>query len=409
MLDVAPNKRTRIAVIQYRWDVQSYTRDLIKYLANQGYRITFFVDKTSLRCGLINADTLRRPNVEVIELSERRSPKTQLWRRIWARVEREVLARLHSPLWLIDCSDLNKVTQWVTAHKGETLSIIGIEKAGLIFSGIVARKSGIPYIYYSLELFFKDRSKYWYFQHQLGLESRYHRRACATIVQDKLRGDALFFHNRVKRQSQIYIPIGVPSLQKLPSTHYWHRKFSLPVTSKVFLYFGHLSCSLRSLDKLVDAWVGCPQDYVLVLHGNGESTEIKTFCEQRRLPNVFVSTELVREEQLRELISSADVGMCVYKNTNANDRLTAFSSQKIALYLREAVPIISADNESYQTLYQEFKCGCAISNYNEVGVAARNILADYTSFKNEARRAFDTVYANEASFPKLQSFLNRLA
>lgn len=408
MLDPKTSEKKRIVIIQYHWGVQSYTRDLIRYLADQGYFVTFFIDKELLRKGVINTDTLRTPNVEVIELSEICPPAALLWTRIKAKAKREVLARLNNPLWLIDRADLDKVTRWVTAHKAKIVSIIGIEKRGFIFSGVVGRKFGIPYIYYSLELYFADWSKHWLHQRQLDLERKYHQSAAATIVQDDLRGAALYAHNQIGAQPKIFIPVGVTSLPKMPSTYYWHRKFELPEGSKIFLYFGDLTMWLRGLDNLVDAWASCPQEYVLVLHGTGDTREINAFCKQRQLPHVFISTELAPEGQIRELVSSAEVGLCIYKNTDPNNRLTAFSSQKIALYLREAVPIISADNESYRKLYQKFKCGLSISSYEEVGAAARNILADYTSFKTEARRAFDSIYDNEISFPKLIRFLNNL-
>jgi hypothetical protein len=88
--------------------------------------------------------------------------------------------------------------------------------------------------------------------------------------------------------------------------------------------------------------------------------------------------------------------------------LTAFSSQKIALYFREGVPIISSDNESYQKLYRDFKCGRSIFSYDDVVEAAHDIIKHHEVYAEEARRAFDTDYANEISMPRLGRFLSEL-
>ncbi|MBT3069772.1 hypothetical protein KKP04_02680 [Rhodomicrobium sp. Az07] len=325
MLEV-PTTPKRVVVIQYRWCIQSYTRDLIYYLSDHGYLVTLFIDKASLEHGVINSEKLRNSNVDIIELCDQSSQNVTLWDRLKSRAKREVLARLSNPLSLLDGSDFEFVSLWMQTHRDETIAIIGIEKLGLIFAGAIADKYSVPYIYYSLELYFRELSDASIFQQQVAFECMYHKGAIATLIQDEFRGEALFKHNIVSSQPKIFIPIGVPTLPKAESSSYWHRKFDLPEDSRIFLYFGTLALRPRCLDALIDAWAGCPAAYVLVLHGVGDPAEIREFCEQRRLRNVFVSADVVPEEQIRELVASADVGICIYKNTTVNERLTAFSS-----------------------------------------------------------------------------------
>jgi hypothetical protein len=134
MLDAASSKNRRIVVIiQYDWCVQGYTRDLTHYLANEGYSVTFFVDKTSMQYGLIDTDTFQKRNIDMIELSERKAGATALWQRAKNRGRRELLIHLNNPLWLFEHDDFEQVAEWVRAHKHEVLCLIGIEKLGLIF------------------------------------------------------------------------------------------------------------------------------------------------------------------------------------------------------------------------------------------------------------------------------------
>ena len=398
----------RIAVFQYGWGVQGYTRDLIDDLARRGYLVTFFVDKASLNSGLIDLNTLSSPNIEVVELLGPIQPPSGLLKRLATRLHREMHRKLGSVHLLIHWWDFAIVLEWARRCRSETVAFIGIEKLGLIFAGAVGQSVDVPYIYYSLELFLGTPDDNWFFRATLRFEAHYHRQARATIIQDNDRADVLLTHNGVARQPLILIPIGLPTQTPRRSSEYWHKKFSLSSDHRVFLYFGLLSLSYRQLDKLVDAWRHCPKQFVLVLHGNGNPANILAYCQSQTLSKVFVSTDLVSEAQIPDLISSCEAGLCVYGGPTINDRLTAFSSQKVALNLREGIPIISSDNQSYQRLFGDFQCGRAMAGYSDLSETAQWVVANREELRREARRAFDSIYANEVSFPKLHRFLDAL-
>lgn len=396
---------TRIAVFQYGWMVQSYTRDLIENLAREGYLVTFFVDKKSLNSGLINLATLDIPNVEIIELSGPVNTPDGLFLRVWSRFSRLIQFRLHSIYFVINKCDYETVLGWVEVNKSEIKAFIGIEKLGLIIAGKIGQFKKIPCIYYSLELFLSDRDWGWLYRAKLHLEAKYHKKASATIIQDDLRANALFAHNGVILQERILIPVGLQTLPLSEPSWYWHEKYLLPTSHKIFLYFGDLTMSLRGLDRLVRAWKFCPKEYVLILHGNGDSASLKAYCDKEGMSNVIVSTQVVPENQIPNLIESSDVGLCIYGNDLINDRLTAFSSQKIALNLRSGVPIITSDNESYRRLFDQFPCGEAILTYSSISEVAVRVIENHSKFSRNARLAFSSIYANEVNFPKIYKYL----
>jgi hypothetical protein len=402
------SKKKRIVIIQYGWTVQSYTRDIVIDLSDDGYIVTFFVDTNSLHGGLVDVSTFKRPGVEVVELNGPMHSQGRLLKRAVTRLRREALARLGSVLWFIDFADYAKITSWFSAQRPEVTALIGIEKQGFIFAGAVGSRYNIPYIYHSLELFFRDRNYGWHYQARLKHERQYHKHAAATIVQDNLRADALFAHNGIRDQKRILMPVGLPSVPPMCSTRYWHARFGLSDRQKVLLYFGDLTCSIRPHDKLLEAWSLCPPEYALVFHGNGDATRLLALCAEHRLLNVFVSTTLVPEKQIRDLIVSSDIGLCLYDNGCINERLTAFSSQKIALFLRDGIPVISNDNESYRKLFEEFMCGRSLASYQDIPAAVDVILKNHRAFTQEAKRAFETIYCNDVSFPKLHQFLASL-
>ena len=248
----------RIAVFLYGYTVHSHSRDLILYLANEGYFVTVFVDKKSLRSGLIEVATLDRPNIELIELHGNNPWPARFLPRLAARLFGELQIRLGGIGFLFDRRDLYSVKRWLRANSSETLALIGVEKLGLIMAGWAGRYASIPFVYHSLELFLSGPADHWLARARLTQEADFHRHAAATIIQDELRASVLFNHNEVVDQPLILMPVGAPNVPPRGRNRLWHRMFSLPEDHKVFLYFGDLTSSWRALDKLVHSWRRLP-------------------------------------------------------------------------------------------------------------------------------------------------------
>ena len=107
---------------------------------------------------------------------------------------------------------------------------------------------------------------------------------------------------------------------------------------------------------------------------------------------VIFSLDRIPEEKLTELLSSADIGFAIYSNDNVNDRYTAFSSQKIALFLKHGLPVIANTNESYSRLFCEFKCGRSITEKESITQAITTICDNISIYRKEAFMAFDKYF-----------------
>ena len=106
----------------------------------------------------------------------------------------------------------------------------------------------------------------------------------------------------------------------------------------------------------------------------------------------ILSLQQVPVSRLLEVIASADIGLTLYPPTPANDRLSAFASEKTALYLQCGVPLIAFDHPGYRRLTDEEQCGVVIQRSQEVPKAIETILASHEQFAQNAFRAFEKYY-----------------
>ncbi len=400
--------KTRIAIFQYQWLLQSYSRDFALALAAHGYVVDFFVDHLSTSVGYIDLNNFSAANLSV-HVTERPG-RWPLLRRIVSKAARVLRKAAGMTPTIVNRRSLKEAEAHVAAHKDEYLAFVGIEKRGLIWAGLMGERFNVPWLYYSLELHFVGDGSYGDgLGHVFPVERRYYRGARATIIQDEQRADVLMRLNGRTDQDMIYMPVSMPGAARRERARHWHRKYGLGPDAKVLLYFGTLCLDSRHLDRACEALgQDAPGDFDIatVFHGRG-----KQFLPQEEggRKRVFLSSELVPESGIAALVASADIGLSLYDNDSVNNRLTAFSSQKVALYLQCGVPIISYRNESYEQLFSRVRCGEMIETMDDLPAAIAKILADYDAYREAAFEAFEMFYSHDRNIGRVVSYLARMA
>lgn len=427
----------RIALFQYHWDVTSQTANSLIALADAGYALELFLF-TSPRCqDLVDFETLRkRTKVEVHQLwtaaptasSEEERNLTN--RRTTFRRRLRSLVRTHVPAVASARSFLSNAYCRYTLRRtmGESLlapgvvdralqkmdgkayrCLIGVEKKGLIWAGLVARKLHLPVLYHSLELY-TDDGEYWrvlapdqftYNSIRLG-ERLHHRGAVATIIQDPERAQVLFRDTGVDIATAAihYVPVSMLGGPYTEPSHYLHDSLRIPRNQKLVLYFGQI-WERRYVLELVQAAQKFPDDWLLVLHGppfEGTVEKIKELDQRRK---VVLSLRMVPAEQIHEVVASADVGLLFYSGETHNERLTAFASEKMALYMQCGVPFIAFDYPGFRRLAEDDQCGLVIREFEELSEAIGRILSDREEFGRRAHGAFEKYYNFSHSFAKV--------
>lgn len=392
----------KIGIFVYDWGMYHYIKDLAIKLSEAGYNVDIFFKDWDLRPNYADtAEFASDPKIRFFNFTTKvtnRDKVTRRKNRILNRISILLsIPRNHPPKKIIDPIILDQSLEII--GKDSYYCYIGIEKKGLIWAGILSEIHNCPLIYYSLELYLEDNPVLDRVYHLLQAERIYHRKSIATIIQDRLRGQALLSSNGVKTTNILYLPVSSRGSVIRKRSTFLQDRLNIDQNKKIMLYFGGLD-KTRSIAQIVRSAVDLDNDTVLVLHGFGPKNYINHLLSIADSEKVKFSFDFIPEDQILELISSAHIGIALYKTTNANDRLVAFSASKIAYYTQCGVPMITFDTESFRELRNTHRCVELISNFNEIPQKSRMILNEYGSYREEAFAAYETFYNFEDNFAR---------
>lgn len=404
-------KPPRIAVFQYEWPLQSYSKDLVEKLSENGYRVDFFSFNASKH--------------NFIKISEKKNLRIHSCEKIpfilyhhsffpfnivlkvlnkirWIRRKRFEKLFSNSETGIIDPDVLIPVYSFINKKKYKCF--IGIEKKGLIWAGILSSHTKTDLLYYSLELYVDDHPQIPELEFAIReAEKKYHAISKATMIQDAFRAKILFQYNQISSAETILIPLSVRGLPYQNHNKYFQKKFGVQNKSLI-LYFGMINEG-RFCTEYAKVARSLPNDMAMVLHGFGENEYLDFLRLEFANEKLILSTDFIDDSKLLELVSSAKIGLSLYHNEYSNDRLTAFSSQKIALYCQCGIPFVAFRNESYEKLTSAFKCAELIDTIDELLPAINRIDQNYTAYSESAFKAFNAYYNFDKNFEVLHEYL----
>lgn len=286
---------------------------------------------------------------------------------------------------------------------------VGIEKGGIIWADMCRGDKNIPTVYYSLELYVEDHPLYGVSpiitKEIRDLEKYAHSRSVATIIQDKSRYEVLKEFNEVENQ-MILLPVSIKGSVHKQKTNYLQNKLNILDSCKIILSFGIISEARKSFE-IADIMKN-NDSFKTVFHGFFGKKSEKKMTGKYVGSNVFFSTDLVDEENIDELISSAYIGLVIYSNDYSNDRLTALSSEKIARYAKCGIPVITMKNESYEFVFSECKFGEMVESIDEIPEKIKVISEEYEKYREKAFEAFELFYNYEKNFGNVSDIICKL-
>lgn len=395
--------RKKIGLFVYDWGMYHYIKDLAIKLAEAGYFVDLFFKDWDVR--LDYADTSEFAHNQNIRFYNFTTKVTA--RDVFVRRKNRLLNKIAIPL-SIPRNDLAEkiIDHGILKQSREIIGtdqyycFIGIEKKGLIWAGFLSEVSNCPLLYYSLELYLEDNPVLDRVYHLLSAERKYHKISIATIIQDRLRARALLTGNGIESTNVLFLPVSSRGNINRQKSSFLHDRLNIDRNWKIILYFGGLD-KTRSIAQIVRSAASLDEDTILVLHGFGPKRYIQHLMSIADRNKVKFSFDFVPEDQILALISSAHIGIALYKTTNANDRLVAFSASKIAYYTQCGVPMITFDTESFRELSEAHRCVELISSFDEIPQKARDILNNYDFFREEAFAAYEKFYNLENNFASL--------
>lgn len=359
----------------------------------RGHSVTLYSTRASCT-GLVDIGRFAQDSLVLVD----RSFPAFFVEKIWRYLHRRLGDRLTA---------VSPLLRWISKREADSRRhqlYIGIEKKGLIVAGWVSSQLSKPSIYYSLELYIGGHPAEKSFCDLWREELYYHRLTAATIIQDRMRAAALLVANGLPTTARcLLLPVGVRRARFSQKRDWLRARFSIPAGVFIILYLGVIA-ETRHCQYVADMAAHLGDDYAMVFHGPLEGDPPKL-----RTRNVFLSTELVKADELEAVVASADIGIALYDNKILNDRLTAFSSQKVAMYLRAGLPFVARRNESYAALAQEYACCELIEEFSELPEAIRRIRVCYDDYATNAREAFERYYCLDKTLPPVVESLARIA
>ncbi|MGC1307613.1 MAG: hypothetical protein WA885_10310 [Phormidesmis sp.] len=406
-------QRRSIGICQARWPIQVHTANIALALARSGFDIDLFLYDTRYLIDMSEIES--NENICVYSFDNIKSSRDiprglakrtfaflriHLGRRI-KRLYEFILFKFGDPSSFLPYFIPSYVIDEVDAVVSRTKNyhcLIGIEKTGLVWAGNLSDKYHMPYVYFSLELYTKAHSFYkTSFLNKLikKAEEKYHFRSDLTIIQDSKRAEVLLRDNGLEEHaSVIYLPVSMTGSNHDAKSSFLQDNFYLEDDQIVILQFGKID---RYGSELTEVAQYFPHNWQLILHDGILATDKQIALIKKLDANNKVTLSLKRlknSENIKQLVASAHIGLVFYPGSNENDKLTAFSSEKLALYLQCGVPVVTFDHPGYEVI-EKTGCGISISQLSEIGGAVRKILEKYELYCQNARNAFLKYYCFE--------------
>ncbi len=266
--------------------------------------------------------------------------------------------------------------------------LIAADKPSLLACLLAGR---VPELYYSLEatpLREEDSRTY---QLLNAIETLYVRWARPGVIAQS-RARAGLVQPRVERQ--ILIPVTSDGAA-FPRSGFLRDHLGLRPEQRILLIAGGLGPDQMTFEILRQA-AGWDPGFVLVLHSaSGRYTpELLAAARDPALAGRVRLTELQLsiEDAERLVYASADVGLVFYRDIGFNHRHTAYSSGKLAAFLRAGVPVIVPDFDEFRAALARFRFGEAVP-VEGIGAAAARLLSDPEPYIRQAQQAFEQVYS----------------
>lgn len=316
-------------------------------------------------------------------------------------------ARKKGVFAIIPVEIINQAEQLIS--KENYTAFIGVEPGGLILAGFLGGGEKIPLIYLSLELYLESDPRFQnlYYEIERKYEREFHKKTVATITQDQERAELLAKHNNVPISNFMIMPVAMKGEPIIENATFLYDRLQIPKNRKILLCLGGINEDRLSLETAMAA-SSLPEEWVMVLHGWYESKSYFKKIEQLCGEKLYISTDMIPFHSVVNLVSSAHVGLCFYKNMSENERLVGSASGKLAHYFQCGLPVIANDIESIKKIVDSYNCGICVPSPSYITEALNKIIGRYDDMRKNAFRCYTERYEISSHFEEVINLLKKL-
>lgn len=285
----------------------------------------------------------------------------------------------------------------LVTHRPRYVMIFTVPQWSLHWTSFASRLTGTPVAYISDEIR-TDETR------QKARERREHRRCAFTVALSEDRGRYIRELNGLSADHPIYIvPNAPPGPAERAVSHYYQDLFGIAPERLVLLHAGSMGWSpIADLVRGASGWG--PEQPALVFQGR-LPTEMVSFSAKG---SVWFAQTSLPSDLLNYATSSAHIGLALYDDRKANDRLMGVASGKLCLYMRNALPVITTKLDCFEWVEREH-CGLRVASVDEIPEAARAIERDYDAYVCNVRRYYADHLDFTRTFEPVAAAVDRLA
>lgn len=295
--------------------------------------------------------------------------------------------------------------------------VFGINAEGVIAAADYCKGRDVPFVYLSYEMLFRDELLEKARIRLKREEIEASRCADLIIVQDPRRGYLLSKENNISKNEMYWLPVSPDMTVTNGGSDYLRKLYHIPKEKWIVLHSGSFE-DWTYAEELLDSTRRWSDNAILVIHCKHKGLNNR-YHERKSLKsvkgnNVIFSTTPLDVGAYEQMVSSADIGLCLYKEIpgdpflQKNIRHVGLSSGKFAYYTKNGLPVISVQSKTYARLLDQYDFGENLRHFSEMPAAIGRIVEKYAVCSGEARRLFQERLAFDLYWPDLLEKISTL-
>jgi hypothetical protein len=271
----------------------------------------------------------------------------------------------------------------LAAHRPRYAVVLAAPQWGLHWAVTASAVSRAPVAYISDELIVDRELTTAAQRRRKARERRMHHRCAFTIALSQDRADFLRGLNRLPGEHPIYVvPNSAPGPAVRLASQFYQDLLGLPSDRCILLHAGGMGWRpAEALAAAAATWDGAAPAIVF----QGRLPSQMQARESRGA--VWYSPTTLPSHLLDHAVSSAHIGLALYDDEKANDRLMGTASGKVCLYMKNALPVITTRLACFDWVERE-GCGVRVATIDDIPAAARTICADYDRYVAAVQRYY---------------------
>ncbi len=283
-------------------------------------------------------------------------------------------------------------------------SVIGGDAWGNVIASKLSWMYTCPYVFFALEFPQIVTSEHKSLSRIEKWENQALQNADFIITHDKFHKKFICDNFRVKDEKILLLANASFTPEYRKQSTFLHGKFNLQSDTITVLHSGGFGVWFKSLElaNISKKW---PKNMRLIFHIGRKPSEYRDFdaiYDKPGYENLNFSLTSLSNNQLDDMISSADIGLALYsvKELSYRAELMGLAAGKIGNYLKCGLPVIASRMPSLKYI-KDYGCGILVDEESEIENAVRIIMEKKESYRENAFKCYRELWHPQNYLPEI--------